>query len=110
MTPKRAEATCLIALRRQSPLASRTKRPGILAAFAGVALAADAVHRDREVLVRLLADRSERHRAGFEALDDLARRARPLRAAPASDRLELEQAAQRREARRVLIDRARYIA
>ena len=26
MTPKRADATCLIALRRQSPLASRSKR------------------------------------------------------------------------------------
>src|SRR5690242_9418004 len=42
----------------------------ILAALTGVALAADAVHRDGEVLVRLLADRSERHRAGLEALDD----------------------------------------
>ena len=42
----------------------------ILAAFAGVRLAADAVHRDGERLVRLLADRAVRHRAGREALDD----------------------------------------
>src|SRR5271167_2643432 len=32
---------------------------GILAALAGVALAADAVHRDREIFVRFLADRAE---------------------------------------------------
>ena len=42
----------------------------ILAAFAGVRLAAEAVHRDRQRLVRFLADRSVRHRAGREALDD----------------------------------------
>src|SRR5271170_5009406 len=41
----------------------------ILAAFAGVALAADPVHRDREIFVRLFAYRSERHRARLEALD-----------------------------------------
>src|SRR5207249_9907836 len=43
---------------------------GILAALAGVRLAADPVHRDGEVLVRLAADRAERHRARLEALDD----------------------------------------
>ena len=44
---------------------------GVFAAFAGVALAADAVHGDGQVLVRFLADRAEAHRAGDEALDDL---------------------------------------
>ena len=44
---------------------------GVFAAFAGVALAADAVHGDGEVFVRFLADRAEAHRAGDEALDDL---------------------------------------
>ena len=44
---------------------------GVLAALAGVRLAAEAVHRDRQRLVRLARDRAERHRAGGEALDDL---------------------------------------
>ena len=43
----------------------------VLAAFAGVGHAADAVHGDGESLVSLLADRSEAHGAGGEALDDL---------------------------------------
>ena len=43
----------------------------LLAAFAGVRLAADAVHRDREGGVRLARNRAEGHRAGGEALDDL---------------------------------------
>src|SRR5581483_10883396 len=47
---------------------------GVFAALAGVALAADAVHRNRERLVRLLADRAVGHRAGLEALDDLVDR------------------------------------
>ena len=42
----------------------------VFSAFAGVGLAADAVHRDGQRLVRLFADRSERHGAGGEALDD----------------------------------------
>ena len=46
----------------------------VFAALAGVALAADAVHRHRERRVRLGGDRAERHRAGGEALDDLGRR------------------------------------
>ena len=43
---------------------------GIFAAFAGVALAANAVHRDGERFVRFLADGAVGHRAGFEPLDD----------------------------------------
>ena len=46
----------------------------VFAAFAGVRLAADAVHGDGQRLVRFLADRAERHGAGREALDDLLRR------------------------------------
>ena len=45
----------------------------VLPALAGVRLAADPVHGDRERLVRLARQRAERHRAGGEALDDLAR-------------------------------------
>ena len=47
---------------------------GFLAALAGVGLAADPVHRDRQRGVRLARDRAEAHGAGGEALDDFLRR------------------------------------
>ena len=53
---------------------------GVLAALAGVGLRAEAVHRDREGLVRLARDGAVGHRAGGEALHDLARPTRPRRA------------------------------
>ena len=74
MTPKRAEATCLIALRRQSPFASRSNRLTSSPPSPRVRPAAKAVHRDRQRLVRLGGDRAVAHRAGREALDDLAGR------------------------------------
>src|SRR5258705_5082365 len=43
----------------------------VLAAFTGVRLAADAIHRDGECFMRFLADRTERHGAGRETLYDL---------------------------------------
>ena len=46
----------------------------VLAALTGVRLAADAVHGDRERLVRLDGDRAVRHGARVEPLDDLADR------------------------------------
>jgi len=46
----------------------------VLAALAGIRAAADPVHGDGEGGMRLPRDRAERHRAGREALDDLARR------------------------------------
>ena len=67
---------------------------GIFAALAGVALAAQPVHRDGEVFVRLLADRSEGHRAGLEALDDLAGRLDLFDRYRLVPGFELEQAAQ----------------
>src|SRR5579871_4418918 len=90
-------ATAPIAIR----IADETR--GILAALAGVALATDPVHRDREVFVRLLADRSERHRAGFEALDDLAGRFNLFKRNLGSNWLELEQPAQGVEASRMVV-------
>src|SRR5207245_11503928 len=51
----------------------RHEAPRVFAALAGVALPADAVHRDRQGLVGLLADRAEGHGAGREALDDRIR-------------------------------------
>jgi hypothetical protein len=61
----------LIALRPQVAVLVALVADGVLAALAGVRLAAEAVHRDGEVLVRLAADRSERHGARLEALHDL---------------------------------------
>src|SRR5579885_227287 len=66
----------------------------VFAALAGVALAADPVHRDRKVLVRFLADRSERHRAGLEALDDFRRGLDFLERNRRTNVAELEQTAQ----------------
>ena len=43
----------------------------IFAAFAGVGLAADAIHGDRQRLVRFGTNRPEAHRARRETLDDL---------------------------------------
>ena len=98
VTPKRPEATCLIAERLLSPLGTGLKRSDFLAAFAGVRLAADAVHRDGQRRVRLARDRAKRHGAGGETLHDLASRARPPPAGPARGRLlgalDAEQAAQ----------------
>src|SRR5204862_489572 len=70
---------------------------GVLAALAGVRAAADAVHRDRERLVRLLADRSVRHRAGGEAPEDGLDRLDLVDRNAGAVGLELHQAAQRRE-------------
>ena len=64
----------MIALRAQVAVGVGLEARFVFAAFAGVRLAADAVHGDRQRLVRFLADRAERHRAGGEALDDLLRR------------------------------------
>jgi hypothetical protein len=44
---------------------------GFLAAFTGVRLAADAIHRDGQGGVGLARDRAVRHGAGGETLDDL---------------------------------------
>ena len=94
VTPKRPEATCLMALFLESPLGSGMVALRILATLAGVALAADAVHGDGQRLVRFLADRAVGHGAGLEALDDALDRLDFLD----RDRiaaLELQQAAQR---------------
>ena len=83
---------------------------GVLAAFTGVGLAADPVHRDGEVLVRLGRDRAVGHRAGGEALDDLADRLDLVdRHGRARALAQLEQAAQRGEARRLRVDQRRVL-
>ena len=60
VTPKRPEATCLIAEFGLSPLGRGAEAVRVLAALAGVGLGADTVHRDRQRLVRFGAERAQR--------------------------------------------------
>ena len=87
---------------------------GVLAALAGVGLAAQPVHRDRQRLVGLLADRPVGHRAGGEPLDDLGDRLDLVdrdRLTPGQlGVLEPEQPAQRHQLRRLLVDHLRCTA
>jgi hypothetical protein len=53
VTPKRPDATCLIAERIRIAVGQRLEARRVLAAFAGVRLAADAVHRHGQRGVRL---------------------------------------------------------
>src|SRR5690606_23989992 len=100
--------------RRAARIAGRQRLEArrILAALAGVALAADAVHRDRERLVRLGRDRAEAHRARAEALDDLARGLHLVeRDGRSRDPvLEVEKAAQRARLARLLVHVRRELA
>src|ERR687884_625766 len=98
--------------RRAAQVAVRVGREArrVLAALAGVRLAAEAVHRDRERLVRLGRDRAERHGAGREALDDLRRRLDLVERDGLEVGAERQQPAQRRAARGVLVDHARVLA
>ena len=81
---------------------------GVLAALAGVRAAADAVHRDRERLVRLTRDRPERHRPGHEPLHDLARGLDLVeRHTPVVGLAEPKQPAQRQPAHGVVVDGTR---
>src|SRR5439155_27062059 len=68
----------------------------ILAALAGVRLAAEAVHRDRERLVRFLTDRSIRHRSRGESLHEALDRFDFVDRDRLRGRLQLEQPAERR--------------
>src|SRR6185312_3374067 len=82
----------------------------VLAAFAGVGLAADAVHRHRQRGVRLGRDRTQRHRAGGKALDDLRRRL-DLVQRDRGSRIdaEFEQPAQGQLAARLVVDQTRVL-
>ena len=70
VTPKRAGGDLLDGAVLRVAVGQRLVALRVLAAFAGVALAADAVHRDRQGLVGLLADGAVAHRPGLEPLDD----------------------------------------
>ena len=72
VTPKRADATCLIRASWRSPVAVGVYQAGILAALAGVRGAAGALDADRQRLVGLRRERADRHRRHDEAADDVA--------------------------------------
>ena len=80
---------------------------GILAAFAGVRLPAEAVHGDGQRLVRLLADRPIRHRAGGETLHDRLDRIHFVDRDGRPRRFQTEQAAQGRAMLVLHVDGAR---
>ena len=91
-----------------SPAFDRRVAVAILAAFAGVRLAADAVHRDGQRGVRFGRDRAQRHGAGGEALDDFRRGLDFLdRHRLALVEPELEQPAKRHVPLRLVVDDAR---
>src|SRR6185369_1464831 len=81
---------------------------GVLAALAGVRLAAEPIHRDGEVLVRLAADGAERHGPGLEALHDLGGR---LHLVDGNRRAgtEAEEAADRAQALALVVGRRREL-
>src|SRR6185437_16723619 len=102
--------------RRAAPVAVGVGREAhrVLPALARVRAPAEAVHRDRERLVRLARDRAEAHRAGAEAAHDLLRGLdlleRDRLAARTVAGADLDQSPQGRLARGVLVDGARVLA
>ena len=64
---------------------------GVFATFAGIALAADPVHRHGQRLMRFLADRAIAHCAGLKAFDDLIGRFHFLERNRSCNKLEIEQ-------------------
>src|SRR5439155_26125942 len=81
----------------------------VLAALAGVRPAADAVHRDRQGLVRLLADRAVGHGPGGEALQDRLDRLDLLERDGRRGRLELDETAQGRELLALIVTEPRVV-
>ena len=84
--------------------------PGrILAAFAGIRLAADAVHGHGEHLVRFLGDGAVAHRARLEAAHDRLDRLDLVEAHRLGGGAEVHQAAQRAELLRLIVDQRRVL-
>jgi hypothetical protein len=84
---------------RQRPVALR-----LLAALAGVGLAADGVHRAGQRRARLVADGTERHGPGGETLDDLHRRLDLIDGDGLIRPFQLHQAAEGQQALVLLVD------
>ena len=71
VTPKRPDATCLIAERLLNRRWAAAESLGIFAPFARVALAADAIHGDGQRFMGFRRNGAEAHRAGAKPLDDV---------------------------------------
>ena len=76
----------------------------IFATLAGIAAAAETVHRDGQTLVRLLADRAVGHRSAFEAPGDRLDRLDLFNRDRFRIAFKLQQAAQGRQTLRLIID------
>ena len=90
-------------------IVERQEAFGLLAAFAGVRTAAQPVHRDGECRMRFVADRTEAHRAGAEALDDFCGGFDFLEPERLLGRLEFHQSADGQQAFVLLVDRTREL-
>jgi len=77
---------------------------GVFPAFTGIAFAADPVHGDGEAFMRFLADRSERHAAGFKTPTNRLDRFDFLDRHRIAYLPEFEQAAQRNMLPRLIVD------
>ena len=112
--PARGDLLDRRALRIARAVGQRHVAIGLLAALAGVRLAADRVHGAGQRGVRLAADRAERHRARREPLDDLLGRLDLVerdRLAPGVGRHpDLEQAADGLRARHLAVHQLRIFA
>src|SRR5256712_548497 len=97
-------------MRTTSDFAFGTPAATVLAAFAGIAPAANAVHRDRKRLVRFRADRAEGHRAGREALEEVLCRLHFFDRDRLPARLELEETAECAKPLALLVHHLRVLA
>src|SRR5262249_20276174 len=89
---------------RIAPVARR-----VLAPLAAVRLAADAIHRDRKGLVRLLADRPVRHCARRETLQNRLDRLHLVYRNGLRRRFHLEQTTESAEASALIVDERRVL-
>ena len=108
-----AEATgCSLLDRRTTEVTVVVRREtlGVFPALAGVRFRTEAVHGDREGLVRLCGDRAIAHRAGAEALQDVLGRFDLIDGDRRSlSELEFEQPAEGAEALGLIVDETRVL-
>ncbi len=107
VTPKRRGSHLLDGAAAPVAIGIALEAGFILAALAGIGLAADAIHGDGQGLVGLLRDGAEGHGAGGEALDDFGGGLDLFERDRAGGLLDFEQAAQGAELAVLFIDQIR---